>query len=105
MTTWPPSERVAVPKLGGRVGNPHSLAAAPGGSFHHDRIADAGGNGQGLRLAFDHAKIARNRRKSGGHRSFFGRYFVAHRFDGASVRPDEDDSGCLKRARKGGALG
>ena len=91
--------------LGGRIGDPHSLAAAAGGSLDHDGIADRVGDLHGMLFVLDDAEMPRHGRDVGLRRRLLGFDLVAHRGDRAGIGADEDDAGLGQRARKGLALG
>ena len=91
--------------FGSRIGDPHSLAAAAGGSLDHDGIADRVRDLHGVPFVLDHAEMPRHGRHIGLRRGFLGLDLVAHRGDRARIGADEDDAGLGKRARKGLAFG
>ena len=91
--------------FGGRMRDPHALAAAAGGSLDHDGIADLVGDLHRMLFVLDDAEMPRHRRDVGLRGGLLGFDLVAHGGDGAGVGSDEDDAGRFERARKGFALG
>ena len=90
--------------LGGRMRDPHALAAAAGGGLDHHRIADLVGDLHRVLFVLDDAEIARHGRDVGLGGRLLGFDLVAHRGDRAGIGTDEDDAGLGQRARKGFAL-
>ena len=87
------------------MGDAHALAAAARGGLDHDGIADLVGDEGCVVGRFDHAEIAGDGRHLSGVGEFLRFDLVAHRFDGARVRADEDDSRLAERPRESRALG
>ena len=87
------------------MGDAHALAAAARGGLDHDGIADLVGDEGCVFGRFDHAEIAGDGRHLSGVGEFLRFDLVAHRFDGARVRADEDDSRLAERPRESRALG
>jgi hypothetical protein len=91
--------------LFGRIGDPHSLAAAAGGSLDHHRVADRVGNLYGMFAVLDHAEKARHGRNVGLRGRLLGFNLVAHRGNRVRIGTDEDDASFCERTRKSLALG
>ena len=87
------------------MGDAHALAAAARRGLDHDGIADLVGDPSGVLGRFDHAEIAGDGRHLGGVGEFLRLDLVAHRFDRARVRADEDDPRVGERLRERRALG
>ena len=86
--------------FGGRMRDPHALAAAAGGSLDHHGIADLVGDLDRVLFVFDDAEMAGHGGDVGFRRGLLRLDLVAHRGDRAGVGADEDDPGLVKRARE-----
>src|SRR5438874_8180480 len=95
----------AIPQLGRRVCDPHTLAAASCRGFDHYRIADPLGGAEGLFFGFDNTEVAGHGRNAGRCRSFLGCDLVAHSLDCLGAGSDKHDAGGLEGACKCGAFG
>ena len=82
------------------MGEPHALAAAAGRGLHHHRIADLGGDPDGLVGIGDLAQEAGHDADPGGLRQLLQFDLVAHRRDRLGRRADEGDAGVGERAAK-----
>jgi len=78
--------------FGRRMRDPHPLAAAAGGGFYHDGIADLIGNLHRMFCIFNNAEMSRHRRDLGLRGGLLGFDLVAHRGDRAGIGSDEDDA-------------